>query len=655
VSLIDFSKKIVPNFSNNSGDSKSAFGNAGSDLNNQLGAAGQTRINTDNVAGANSTSGFSSSQTGSNGTQQGQPELERVYTDTNKSEEQVGTNINEDNPVGGKALPQFTGRTSVINPYHLVRYHSLKKQDSENSPELTKLGVPNEDTNYNGLADNPAYKNPSTSFIIYHFNEGPGKKLYERKYSYSDFLYLKHYHPFNNNRLITLRRYMIPVYDECRVAIKDATPDLRRPIAQAFTYLDYSNNSLNTLTKMTVQINTKDIKGAGVDSNSTPTTLTEAADVLGLKDSTGVLVSDATQQVGIKMLSLLSGQTAQDKFSSWTSAYDPWSNGPLQDLVYGPVNVITGAKIRGRGLTFSHIGDLKIQFEYSSKTIEHVNQKAVMLDIFSNMLALTYNHALFWGGENRFLIDRANFPLVRAEAMYQFLKNKNISDASQNVAGSASTIFSNIENIFKSVSSGNLGEIFSNQNIEGIKSFFTQYALLENDKLKNFQKSILEGTKAELTGAPSGEWHLQVGNPFAPIMMLGNLWCTQCDFEFNNELSIDDFPTELKFTCTLKPGRERDASDVQSIFNSGGGRIYYPRQSGVDVNASSSTFNTEGTVGTKSDQALGATNRFSVDRSGERTSDLVKTKTENKYATSLFKPIKTFIGNRGTNSGQYGP
>jgi hypothetical protein len=272
-----------------------------------------------------------------------------------------------------------------------------------------------------------------------------------------------------------------------------------------------------------------------------------------------------------------------------------------------------------------------------------VNQKAVMLDIFSNMLALTYNHALFWGGENRFLIDRANFPLVRAEAMYQFLKNKNIADAGKNVAGSASTAFKSIQNIFDEVTKGNIGQILSNKNLTSVKSFFTQYALLENDSLKNYQKTILEGTKAELTGAPTGEWHLQVGNPFAPIMMLGNLWCTQCDFEFNNELSVDDFPTELKFTCTLKPGRQRDASDIQSIFNSGGGRIYYPRESGIDVNASSSTYNTEGIVGIKSDQAEGATNRFSVDRNGEKVSDLVKTKTENKYATSLFKPIKTII------------
>jgi hypothetical protein len=198
--------------------------------------------------------------------------------------------------------------------------------------------------------------------------------------------------------------------------------------------------------------------------------------------------------------------------------------------------------------------------------------------------------------------------------------------------------------IAEAMQAGSIGEILNNENIDNIKSFFTQYALLDDKNLKAYQKTILEGTKAELTGAPTGEWHLQIGNPFAPIMMLGNLWCTTCDFEFNNELSIDDFPTELKFTCTLKPGRQRDASDIQSIFNSGGGRIYYPRESGVDVNASSSTFTTEGQNRLKSDEVVNSTGRFSIDRNGERTSDLVKSKkTENKYATSLFKPIKTLI------------
>ena len=514
------------------------------------------------------------------------------------------------------------------------------KSNEAKPPQLTQLGVPNDEINYKGLADSEVYKNPSTSFIINNYNKS---LAVEKKYAYSDFLYMKHYHPFNNNRLVTLRRFMIPVYDECRVALRDAEPQLRRPIAQALNYFDVSGNSLNVLTKMNVNIPTTDLKGAG--TGGTATTLQEADDVLGL----GGNIGDGGK-AGLKILSLLSGQEKDfDKFKTWTSAYDPWSNGPLQDLVYGPVNVITGAVVRGRGLTFSHTQELKINFEYSSKTIEHVNQKAVMLDILSNMLALTYNHAQFWGGENRFLIDRKNFPLVRAEVMYQFLQDvnntKNLKKTTEVAASSAATIVQNMKNFAQSFTSGDATGLFKQDNIKSIQSLLTQYMFLDNSKLKEYQKSILEATKAELTGAPTGEWHLQVGNPFAPIMMIGNLWCTKCDFEFNNELSIDDFPTELKYTCTLKPGMGRDSSSIQSIFNTGGGSVYYNQSNDIDVNASSSTVNSEMAVRAKSDEILGSTNRFSVDRAGNKISELVKKpesfKANNEYATSLFRPINT--------------
>jgi hypothetical protein len=171
-----------------------------------------------------------------------------------------------------------------------------------------------------------------------------------------------------------------------------------------------------------------------------------------------------------------------------------------------------------------------------------------------------------------------------------------------------------------------------------------QAALGGSDTLKKLQRQILEGTKAELTGAPTGEWHLQVGNPFAPMMMIGNLWCTSADFEFNDELSIDDFPTELRVSCTLKHGRDRDASDIQSIFNGGGGRIYYPYANAeINANESYSTGNSQ--VGkVKDTEALGADNRINFDRSGNKLSDQVKLKLksvtkEKSIERALFRPI----------------
>ena len=608
---------------------------------------------------SNSAAGFLDYSGSSSGGERTSVDLDRLTVDkANQTPQEVGTTVNE-----GTSF-KFNGFGSFLNPYYLVRYHSINTTTAsrnENPNYINNLGVAEGSIEYKGLADAEQYKNPSTSLIISHFDASQTKvatsRSPEKIYRYADFLYLKHYHPFNNNRLITLRRFMAPVYDQLRIAINPAKPSIRRPIAQALSYLDTSGNSFKTLSKMNVSIATKLTKGA-LDN---VTTLSDVESSLGAKDNSAA-------QIGNKLLSILSGNENNDVgFKNWTATYDPWKNGPLQDLVYGPVNVITGSLIRDRGLTFKQDG-LKINFEYSSKSIEHINQKAAMLDILSNMLALTYNHALFWGGENRFLIDRANFPLVRAEVMFGLLNHLDNPQAQfdiiQNALGLASSnLTAGISNIFEEAQTAfkkTLGdqtkakEEYEQLSADGKKQADNKNELLRaaqqaalggSDTLKKLQRQILEGTKAELTGAPTGEWHLQVGNPFAPMMMIGNLWCTSADFEFNDELSIDDFPTELKVSCNLKHGRDRDASDIQSIFNGGGGRIYYPyANAAMDVNESYNTGNSTGAFTVKPTETLGAFNRISYDGSGNKLTDQVKLKLHKKESAksierALFRPI----------------
>lgn len=128
--------------------------------------------------------------------------------------------------------------------------------------------------------------------------------------------------------------------------------------------------------------------------------------------------------------------------------------------------------------------------------------------------------------------------------------------------------------------------------------------------------------------------------------MIGNLWCTGTDIEFNDELSIDDFPTEFKFTCTLEHGRPRDASDIQSIFNAGGGRISYPYKDGViDINKSSSTYNTESQNQTKSTETKNAYGSSTKDNSGRNIANLVKvdSKAESVIRTQYLQPISSIF------------
>src|SRR6185369_16070027 len=100
------------------------------------------------------------------------------------------------------------------------------------------------------------------------------------------------------------------------------------------------------------------------------------------------------------------------------------------------------------------------------------------------------------------------------------------------------------------------------------------------------------GFKALLTGLPVGEWHLTIGNPYNPMMMIGNLICTGFEFELGGEMGVDDFPDELRFLVKLESGRPRDKGDLESMYLLGEGRGYYPPDGFDDIaNLSASTTN----------------------------------------------------------------
>ena len=101
------------------------------------------------------------------------------------------------------------------------------------------------------------------------------------------------------------------------------------------------------------------------------------------------------------------------------------------------------------------------------------------------------------------------------------------------------------------------------------------------DAAKLFMKnSVTESTRVTtgihslLTGAPVGEWHVCVGPPMNPMMMMGNMIVTNAKVEFSDELGPDDFPAEIKVTITIEHGMPRDKAGIESMFNKGRGRIY---------------------------------------------------------------------------------
>lgn len=292
--------------------------------------------------------------------------------------------------------------------------------------------------------------------------------------------------------------------------------------------------------------------------------------------------------------------------------------------ILGPVNRIDTTKARDAGITFDQKFQLTCQ--YVARPIGGVNTKAAMLDILSNCMEIATTDAMFWGGGYRFNIHPQMYPFKNTafknrimDDLYAgriFGKNgalahtingiKELGTTDKNgnqtgfdwanitgkmgeflgeTLGAVGEMLNSVSNmIFGSSSSlgdwlkGAGNDVSDGAGDKGAKKLNA----LGNNLNQMWRSQVVQhsimpsvnGMKALLTGEPVGNWHLTVGNPLNPIMVIGNLICTDMKVEASEELGPDDFPLEIKVVYTIEHGMPRDKAGIQSMFNRGNGKIY---------------------------------------------------------------------------------
>lgn len=538
----------------------------------------------------------------------------------------------------------------------------------------------------NGRADLANFSsNPTTSTLINWGNADPYGRT---PYHFTDFVFSKYWNKIENNRLITVRRYGAPIVDNLKFPgmdgiRKEGTPSTPKstgqggtetgtetqtgdppkgsgsriifpPVASAITYFgEETENKLSDILKFSTGVNWGEVKSDvwKVDAQSTPDSESGPS---GLYKGIGKLS---------RMLAVAGGNFSPELImNKGNLPPDPYSEGPYENRILGPVNRIDSVKRREAGLTFEWSG-LNLKFEYVARPVGGVNPKAVLLDILSNFLVIGSASAVFFGGQHRFMANPAQYPFLGGqEGIEAWYSGKPIK-----YAGSAIKSFVNqVTNPDGNIAQG--GMDFFNQllgktgegGIQGIfgavKGLFTGTGdgtgILSNVvKAKLAEKSAgqvpyLSGMKALLTGEPVGEWHVTVGNPLNPIAMIGNLICTGVEVEWGDELGPDDFPTEIKFTVKLDHGMPRDRDAIQSIFNRGMGRIYdLPDQFDVGTQTAVDAATQEDTGG----EPLGGTDGWFAGPSttGRRTGAPAITQPSNEGGVSVWNrsPFKVVSPN----------
>ena len=521
-------------------------------------------------------------------------------TDKNKAEKELGdlidaqlTKINELSDGDS-----FKVQNALMNPYAAIRLRgAIRNGESFITDSSSRRPWYEEDitgSNY----DNGFSKYPTTSKLI---EWGNGDSMGRTPYQFQDFVFSKWWNKIPNNRLITLRRYAMPVMDNMDSIYKpestsNDTDNMFPPIATAITYFgDDTGNSLKDILKFSTGVNWGEAKAdvwdvtvsSDGDEISTNGVLSGAGSAFGLDKIFGV---SAKALNGLSILNNDIDPVGLAKANGLPP--DPYLNGPYENRIKGPVNRIDTVKKRDAGIKFEMSG-LKLKFDYVARPIGGINSKAVLLDILSNFMIMGSASAIFFGGAHRFRMIGTNFPASSQESIRKLY--------SGDLTGGINSMFKTFTNAFEGSYDGDSFIGMLAETAKGLLSdllgamgnpFGAKVEDTNNSSARTAKEGIkntiiekmqggmkypyLQNMRALLIGEPVGEWHVTIGNPMNPIAMIGNLICTNIEVEFNEEdgLGPDDFPLGFTVTVSLDHGMPRDRDAIESMFNRGGGRIY---------------------------------------------------------------------------------
>jgi len=484
---------------------------------------------------------------------------------------------------GGIPISPF-GTDSLFNPFYVFKYSKFASTDGSTydfsrhkDVNVTAINPTSILSNADKLAGDHQNRveNPSAGTIIQWAKDNGDKDssattLAPIPYQLNDFLWCKWYGKIPNNRLLTLRRYPIPVSDSIQIAAQKSP---LVPLAQAVTWWGgETGNSLSGVLGMTYGFRWKNLTTSDVQNiEGNEITAENLLDTLGINDQNSnlrkLLLATIFQDPN-KPFQSVSGY--EQKLQQW--AKESYGNeGAYWNRIFGPINVIDSTQMRDAGYDFTNTIDLT--FSYKLRSFGNVNPKIAMLDLIGNFMALTYNRASFWGGSGRYY-QKTGFTLAGLP-----VEKFNQGDFAGGVADILKYGISSFQGKSQELSKV-FQELLDKGQTEGFESAANAIVSqpIVQKVLGSWVKDLVQTPlkmRSILDGRDVGEWHLTVGNPMNPVAVIGNLCLKSTTMTFSDALGMDDFPTEVTFKVQLDHGRPRAKQDIESMFNLGAGDMFF--------------------------------------------------------------------------------
>ena len=496
----------------------------------------------------------------------------KTYTIDQVTSGESGTKVED----AGSKVNLGPAPRSLFNNWTLHRYANRAGQVNF-SADATNGEDYNRPVTSNGSSLLPV---PTARNIVEYSKTTGGESF---TYNYSDFIQMEHYGQISNDYMITLRRFAYPVGDDllspkaqgtldkdgkAKPPIDASQPDL----ARAVTWLSPAlGNDLKEILKFKTGFKWEEAKSAIQDAQSREAYRGELGGAIA-----GSPIASAIES-GINGFTSVQAKQLREQGNV------DHAKGTYPNKVFGPLNIIDTVLARDKGLKFEQ--EFKLSFHYDLKSYPGASPKVAFMDTLSNILALTYNTAPFWGGATRF---SGSGSTGKPFGYMSKLASGDYAGYLGSIADTLSSMGGNFMDQLKKTAS-NL------KSGAGLNKIMGDSSILENIVGGGLMK-LLGGPsggdviKAFLTGDPTGQWHVTIGNPMNPIMVCGNLTLHDTEVSFEGPLGFEGFPTKMKVDIILKPGRPRDKTEIESMFNAGRGRMYLQPEWGgadgdMDINA----------------------------------------------------------------------
>lgn len=395
-------------------------------------------------------------------------------------------------------------------------------------------------------------------------------------YSYADFMYCKYLGAVPNNYLITLRRFPVPTNDSIMPSghmkqrgTKAGKTDISHPIGTMVTWLGVSGNDMKNILKYSVSMPFEEKTAKWED-------VQQEGGSSGILNQIDALADPATRKAYMKGYTGGKVQPLDDFMSGFFNAgKGAYSSEPRydQNKVYGPIDRVKKNYARSEaGLDQEMSFDLV--FEYELRSYNGINPRQAMLDLLANILSTCYTTGGFWPGGYRGTGARQNSIFSKMSVFKCHGSFTDMVDAFTNDISNAA------DSAKKSLG---IGEGASVMDVaKKILSMLNDVGgILMGGLLNKLGRPAKFHANSLISDQPVGLWHITVGNPHHPIISIGNMILKKTTIEHSGPLGMDDFPTQLKVTCSFDRGKPRDQVGIEQMYMNGNDRIFYSMEGKV--------------------------------------------------------------------------